>query len=58
MGILEYMLIGIIFGFLMEYFGKYMDLSFTFWERIGLWVGWPIFLLMVIYHFIKGLFTG
>lgn len=56
MGILEYILIGVIFGFILEHLGKFMDLSFTFWERIGLWVFWPIALLLVMYHFFKGLF--
>lgn len=57
MGILEYMLIGVCFGFLMEFFGKFIDLSFNFWERVALWVFWPFMVLLVIYHFIKELFT-
>jgi len=57
MGVLEYILLGVCFGFLMEHFGKLMDLSFNFWERIALWVLWPIIGLLVIYHFFKELFS-
>jgi predicted permease len=56
MGILEYILLGIIFGFLMEHLGKYLDMKFNFWERIALWVFWPILLLMVIYSFLREFF--
>ena len=56
MGVLEYLLLGVCFGFLMEHFGKYMDLSFNFWERIALWTLWPLMILVVMYHFIKELF--
>lgn len=54
MGILEYILIGMIFGFLMEHFGKYIGLAFNFWERIALWVFWPIAVLWFMYNLIKG----
>jgi len=57
MGILEYILLGVCFGFLMEHFGKLMDLSFNFWERLVLWVFWPIIGIFVVYHFIKELFS-
>jgi len=57
MGVLEYMLLGVCFGFLMEYFGKLMDLSFNFWERIALWVFWPVMLVVIVYHFFKELFS-
>jgi hypothetical protein len=56
MGILEYILLGVCFGFLFEHFGKHIDLSFTFWERIALWIFWPVLLLVVIYSFLKELF--
>ena len=56
MGIFEYILIGIIFGFLFEYFGERLDLSFNFWERIAIWIFWPIVLLITLYYFIKELF--
>lgn len=56
MGIFEYILIGITFGFLLEHFGKYIDLTFNFWERLGVWVFWPIALLVFMYHFLRELF--
>jgi len=57
MGYLEYILLGVCFGFLMEHFGKHLDINFSFWERIALWVCWPIVLLVVGYHFFKELFS-
>jgi len=56
MGIFEYILIGITFGFLLEHLGKYIDLTFNFWERLGVWVFWPIALLVFMYHFLRELF--
>jgi hypothetical protein len=57
MGILEYILLGVTFGFLFEHFGKRLDLSFNFWERVALWVFWPVVLLITLYYFFKELFT-
>jgi len=56
MGILEYILIGLILGFLLEHFGKWIEVKLNFWERILLWVFWPIALIIFMYHFIKELF--
>jgi predicted permease len=56
MGILEYILIGVTLGFLLEHFGKWMEVEFSFWERIGLWVFWPIALIVFMYHFLREIF--
>jgi len=56
MGYLEYILLGVCFGFLMEYFGKYLDMTFNFWERLAMWLFWPFWLFAVIYVFLRELF--
>jgi len=56
MGYLEYILLGICFGFTMEYWGKEMDMTFNFWERLAMWLFWPFWLFAFIYVFLKELF--
>jgi len=56
MGYLEYLLLGIIFGFLMEHWGKYIDLEFNLWERLAMWVFWLVLLIAVMCYFLRGFF--
>lgn len=58
MGLVEYLLIGVVFGFGFEYFGAHIDIRFSFWERVAMWVFWPIVLLITGYHFFKELFNN
>ncbi len=58
MGVLEYLLIGLVIGFLIESISEATGVYYTFWERIALWLFWPIMVLVFIFYFIKGMMSN
>tara|TARA_R110000796_G_scaffold50107_2_gene118808 strand:- start:248 stop:448 length:201 start_codon:yes stop_codon:yes gene_type:complete len=54
--IASYLLIGGVFGFLLELLLRLTDQDVTPMERFVLIVGWPALAIVFIINFIKGLF--
>ena len=51
----QYLLAGVIIGFLIEHVIRWAGDNVDFGERIQMIMLWPIVLVVFVYHFIKGL---
>lgn len=57
---ISYLLIGVIFNFLLDLLGNYLETEnkFNIKEKIIMSLIWPVMIIIFIYHFVKTIGSG
>ena len=52
----QYLLIGVVIGFILELIIRWTDQEVTNLERFQMIIGWPIMAVIFVYNFLMGMF--